>query len=308
MRCPPVPHPGQWCRGEGAAFERRSFGDSIPGGASRVRLGPIVMIAIAHFVAISCYVGAAALAAAPLARPVRAPLRLVIGVLGVGVAAHAVAMIVAARALGQMPVSGLGPALSFAGLMVAATLLVAEIVTRDVTLTLVAGPLAAVVTTIANLSGIAATAPSAGGPWLVSHITLSFFGLAAFATAAAAGAMYLLEHRELRSRRFTAVLRFFPPLQTLDRVNHVGILVASLALTIGIVLAATYAIAHDAMNLPEIIWGVLAWLAATGLAFGRMLGGWQAKRAALAASVMFVVIVVLYVAVRLNISASGSFL
>ena len=45
--------------------------------------------------------GAAALAAAPIARPVRAPVRLVIGVLGLGVAAHAVAMIVAARELGE---------------------------------------------------------------------------------------------------------------------------------------------------------------------------------------------------------------
>ena len=266
------------------------------------------MIAIAHFVAITCYIGAAALAAAPLARPVRAPVRVVIAALAIGVAAHAAALIIAARELGQLPVSGLGPALSLAGLMVAATLLVAEIVTRDVTLTLVGGPLAAAVTTIAHLSGVASTAPAPGGVWLVSHIALSFFGIAAFATAAAAGAMYLLERRELRSRRFAAVLRFFPPLQTLDRVNHVGILVASLALTLGIVLATTYSIAHHAMNLPEILWGVAVWLAATGLAVGRMLGGWQARRAALAASVMFVVIVVLYVAVRLNVSAGGSFL
>ena len=268
------------------------------------------MIAIAHFVAISCYVGAAALAAAPIARPVRAPVRLVIAALALGVAAHLVALVIAARQLGQLPVSGLGPALSLAGLMVAATLLAAEIVTLDVTLTLVAGPLAAIVTVIANISGIPATAatPAAGGAWLISHIALSFFGIAAFATSAAAGAMYLLERRELRSRRFAAVLRFFPPLQTLDRVNHVGILVASLSLTLGVVLAATYSIAHNAVNVPEIIWGAAVWLAATGLAFGRMLGGWQAQRAAMAASVMFVVIIVLYVAVRLNVSVGEAFL
>ena len=266
------------------------------------------MIAIAHFVAISCYVGAAALAAAPIARPVRAPVRLVIAALALGVAAHLGALVIAARQLGQLPVSGLGPALSLAGLMVAMTLLIAEIVTLDVTLTLVAGPLAAIVTVIANISGIPATGPTVGGAWLVSHIALSFFGIAAFATSAAAGAMYLLERRELRSRRFAAVLRFFPPLQTLDRVNHVGILVASLSLTLGLALAATYSIAHNAMNVPEIIWGVAVWLAATGLAFGRMLGGWQAQRAAMAASVMFVVIIVLYVAVRLNVSVGEAFL
>lgn len=266
------------------------------------------MIAIAHSVAISCYIGAAALAAAPIARPVRAPVRLVIAALALGVAAHLAALIIAARELGQLPVSGLGPALSLAGLMVAAALLAAEIVTLDVTLTLVGGPLAAVVTVIAHVSGIPAVAPGAEGAWLISHIALSFFGIAAFATSAAAGAMYLLERRELRSRRFAAVLRVFPPLQTLDRVNHVGILIAALSLTLGIVLAATYSIAHNAMNVPEIIWGVAVWLAATGLAFGRLLGGWQARRAAVGASVMFVVIIVLYVAVRLNVSVGQAFL
>jgi ABC-type uncharacterized transport system permease subunit len=266
------------------------------------------MDAIAHFVAISCYIGAAAFAAAPIARPVRAPVRLVIGALAAGVAAHLTGLLMAGQRLGQLPVSGLGPALSLAGLMVAITLLIAEISTRDVTLTLIGGPLAATVTTIGNVSGLPSASPSPGGAWLVSHIALSFFGIAAFATAAAAGMMYLLERRELRSRRFTAVLRFFPPLQTLDRVNHIGILVSSAALTIGIVLAATYSIAHQTANVAEIVWGVTVWLAATAIAFGRVVGGWQARRAALAASVTFVMIVALYVAVRLNVSAGGSFL
>ena len=43
------------------------------------------MIAIAHFIAISCYIAAAALAALPFARRVRAPVGSVIAVLAVGV-------------------------------------------------------------------------------------------------------------------------------------------------------------------------------------------------------------------------------
>ena len=266
------------------------------------------MVAIAHFIAISCYVGAAAFAAAPIARPVRAPVRIVIGTLALGVAAHLFALLQAARVLGQLPVAGLGPALSLAGFMVAATLLAAEIGTRDVTLTLIGGPLAALVTVAANVSGLRSGPPVTGGAWLISHIALSFFGIAAFATAAAAGAMYLLEHRELRARRVAAILRFFPPLETLDRVNHIGVLVASAALTLGIVLATTYAIAHRALNVPEIVWGVAVWLTATSLAFGRLVGGWRARRAAIAASVTFVLVIVFYVAVRMNISVGGAFM
>jgi ABC-type uncharacterized transport system permease subunit len=268
------------------------------------------MIAVAHFIAIVCYAGAAAFAAAPFARPVRAPVRLVIGTLVVGIAAHAAALLLAARLFGQLPVTGFGPALSLAGLMVAATLVAAEVGTREVTLTLVAGPIAAILTTIGAASGFpeAGVVTGAGGAWLVSHIALGFFGVAALATAAAAGAMYLVERRELRSRRFGAVLRLFPPLATLDRVNHVSVLAACLALTVGIALATSYSIAHETVRIPEIIWGITAWLAATGLAFGRLLGGWQARRAAMAAGVVFVVVVALYVAVRLNSASTGAFL
>ena len=266
------------------------------------------MVAIAHFIAITCYLGAAAFAAAPIARPVPAPVRLVIGTLAIGVTAHLIALLEASWLLGQLPVSGLGPALSLAGFMVAAALLAAELGTRDVTLTLIGGPLAAIVTIAANISGLRSGPPVAGGAWLVSHIALSFFGIAAFATAAAASGMYLLEHRELRARRVTTVLRFFPPLETLDRVNHIGVLVAAAALTLGIVLATTYAIAHRAMNIPEIVWGVIVWLTATSLAFGRLIGGWRARRAAIAASVTFVLVIALYVAVRMNVSVGGQFL
>ena len=46
------------------------------------------MIAIAHFIAISFYLGAAAFAAAPFARPVNAPVRTVAALLCFGIAAH----------------------------------------------------------------------------------------------------------------------------------------------------------------------------------------------------------------------------
>ena len=93
--------------------------------------------------------------------------------------------------------------------------------------------------------------PGARGAWLFAHIALSFVGIAAFATAAAAGCMYLVERRELKSRRFGAIYRFFPPLATLDRVNHVAAIAGWLGLTLGVVLAVTYSVAYRELSLPE---------------------------------------------------------
>jgi HemX protein len=268
------------------------------------------MIAIAHFIAISCYLAAAALAAVPFARPIRAPVAAVIAVLGVGIVSHGAALLAFSLQSSSVPLTGLGPALSFAGLVLATTLFVVELLARDVSLTLVAAPLAAIPTVCANLIGLTPgrTAEGVRGVWLFSHIALSFVGIAAFATAAAAGTMYLLQHRELKSRRFKTLFRFFPPLATLDRVNHLAAIAGWLGLTLGVVLASTYSLAYHELNVPQLMWGGGAWLAATCLAFGRISRGWQAQRAAKYSSAAFVAVLVLYVAFRVAAPASGQFL
>jgi ABC-type uncharacterized transport system permease subunit len=268
------------------------------------------MIAIAHFIAISLYLGAAALAAAPLARPVPAPVRGVLVLLGLGVVAHASGLATFAWRADIVPLTGLGPSLSFAGIVLATTLLLVELLAHDVSLTLVAAPLAAVSTIVANAIGLVPgrTPDGARGVWLFSHIALSFVGIAAFATAAAAGTMYLVQRRELKSRHFNTIFRFFPPLATLDRVNHLAAIVGWLGLTMGVVLATTYSVAYHEQNLAQLLWGGLAWLAASGVAAGRVTRGWQAQRAAKYSSVAFVAVLILYVAFRVAEPAAGKFL
>jgi HemX protein len=268
------------------------------------------MIAFAHFFAISCYIGSVAIAATPFARPVRAPVRLLCIVLAAGVVAHAVGLAAYWIEGSVAPLTGLGPALSFAALLIAFTLLIVELTARDVTLTLIAAPLAAITAIAAISLGLrpGASAEGVRGVWLLSHVALSFAGMATFATAAAAGAMYLVERRELKSRRFGAVFRVFPPLDTLDRVNHLAAIASWLALTIGIVLAATYSLAYQQLNLAQLVWGTVAWIAVSWIALGRVLGGWQARRAAMYSSVSFVAVILLYVAFRISLPGTGNFL
>lgn len=268
------------------------------------------MIAFAHFFAISCYIASVAVAVTPFARPVRAPVTLLCFVLGAGVVAHVAGLLVYWVQASAVPLTGLGPALSFAGALIAATLLIVELTARDVSLTLVAAPLAAIASIAAISLGLRPGAGAEGirGVWLFSHIALSFAGMATFATAAAAGAMYLIERRELKSRRFGAIFRVFPPLDTLDRVNHLAAIASWLALTVGIVLAATYSLAYQQLNMAQLIWGTVAWLSVSWIALGRVLSGWQARRAAVYSSVSFAAVILLYVAFRLSSPGTGQFL
>jgi ABC-type uncharacterized transport system permease subunit len=268
------------------------------------------MIVLAHLVAIACYIGAAALAAAPFVRPVAAPVKGVLVALAAGVAAHFVALVGFTHAAGQLPLTGLGPSLSSAGFTLAATLLAAEFIAHEVSLTVVAAPLAAVPTACATLAGMTPgeVTPGMRGVWLGAHIVLSLVGIAAFATAAAAGTMYLVQRRELRSRRFGALFRFFPPLATLDRLNHVSAVAGWLGLTLGVVLAASYSIVYHEVQLPKIVWATGAWIGMTALTMGRVLGGWQSRRAALFSSVAFGAVLVLYVVLRAVEAPTAGFL
>jgi len=268
------------------------------------------MIVIAHFIAISCYVGATALAAMPFARRVQAPVRGVIALLALGATAHGIALLGMMQQLGSASLTGLGPALSFAGFLLAIVLLLVEAITRDVSLALVAAPLAAVMTTVGNISGLTPfmTLGGARAVWLVTHIVLSFSGLAFYATAAAAGAMYLVARRELKSGRFGAVYRFFPPLETLDRVNHFSAIAGFMGLTLGVILAGVYSVVYRTIAAPEMVWGLGAWLCTFVLAFGRILRGWQAKRAAVISAVTFAGVVAFYVLIRASSLGGGQFL
>ncbi len=268
------------------------------------------MIAIAHFIAISCYIAASALAALPFARRVRAPVGSVIALLAVGVAIHSFGLAQLAMRNGSASLTGFGPALSFAGLVLAFMIIVVEMLAREVTLTLAAAPLAALMTTAGNLTGLKPLLDPTGSraSWLVLHIVLSFAGIAAYATAAAAGTMYLVARRELKSAKFGAIYRFFPPLDTLDRVNHVASIAGFLGLTLGLALAAAYSIAYHRVVMPQIVWGMGAWICISALALGRVLRGWQARRAALMSAVTFASVIILYIVFRVAVLNRGQFL
>src|SRR5579862_991003 len=107
------------------------------------------MIATAHVIAIACYVGAAVLAATLFARPVPLSIQRVSLVLAAGVLAHVFALATLGLQTRAVPITGLGPALSFSGLVLAATLLGVEWSAREVTLSLLVAPLAALATTCA---------------------------------------------------------------------------------------------------------------------------------------------------------------
>src|SRR5690606_19356901 len=108
--------------------------------------------------------------------------------------------------------------------------------------------------------------------------------------------------------RFGAVFRFFPPLDTLDRLNHGAALLGWLVLTVGVVLAVSYSLTYRSLDVAQSLWGVAAWASLTTVALGRMVGGMQARRAAVVSTVSFGVVIAAYLAVRVAMPSAGRFL
>ena len=64
-------------------------------------------------------------------------------------------------------------------------------------------------------------------------MTLSVLGSALLALAFVSAALYLLQFRELKTKRFGQVFQLFPPLERLDRLNYGALAIAFPALAAG---------------------------------------------------------------------------
>src|SRR5216117_1241084 len=170
------------------------------------------VIVTLHLVALALYGLATALTLAPFMGFRPAPRFLTIAIPCAGAAVHVVAV-------SQLTLVGLGPALSMLALCLVLLQLASERLLRGSAVSFFAAPLATGLVGLALLSGLAPGAETVGArnTWFVLHVALSALGLALMALAFIAAALYLLQFRELKARRFGQVFQLFPPLERLDR-------------------------------------------------------------------------------------------
>ena len=264
-----------------------------------------------HVAALGTYAGAAALLGVSFARSARRLPAAATACLAAAVALHGGALAAFTVRHGELPLVGLGPSLSVLALLVALGSLMLATLARTGPLGLVLVPVAAALAAIAQVAGLhpAAQEIAFRGPWFFLHVVLAMVGYAGLTVAFAAGLMYLLQFRQLKGKRFGAVFRYFPPLDTLDRIGSRALLVGLPFLTAALLLG--WAWSHrfgPAMGAgdPKVVWGVITWIAFAGALAARSGGGaGPARRGALASVVGFAVVVLAYVVLRAAERAVG---
>lgn len=115
------------------------------------------------------------------------------------------------------------------------------------------------------------------------HISLATVGVGVFALAGALSAIYLVEERALRRKRFDTIAfkDNGAPLEALDRLSHRLIWAGFPIFTVALVLGAIWVSKlGESLDRPEYPLAAVTWIAYAALLVVRQVYGWRGRRAA----------------------------
>jgi ABC-type uncharacterized transport system permease subunit len=115
------------------------------------------------------------------------------------------------------------------------------------------------------------------------HISLATIGVGVFALASALSAIYLVEERALKKKKFDTIAfkDKGAPLEALDRTSHRLIWVGFPIFTIALVLGAVWVSKlGESLDRPEYPLAAVTWFAFAALLVVRQVYGWRGRRAA----------------------------
>jgi ABC-type uncharacterized transport system permease subunit len=143
-------------------------------------------------------------------------------------------------------------------------------------------PVALIMLLVARLTP-AGTEPEGLGTLGRIHISLATIGVGVFALASALSAIYLVEERALKKKKFDTIAfkDKGAPLESLDRLANRLIWVGFPIFTVALVLGAIWVSKlGESLDRPEYPLAGVTWLAFAGLLVARQVYGWRGRRAA----------------------------
>ena len=133
-------------------------------------------------------------------------------------------------------------------------------------------------------------APALQSLWLPVHAGVSLIAYGFLALAFCGGIMYLLQERELKSKKFGFFFSRLPSLDSLDQLNNHCLTTGFVFLTLGIISGSIWA--RQAWGTywhwdPKETWSLITWFLYAAQLHQRFTLGWRGKRAAVMSIVGF---------------------
>ncbi len=146
--------------------------------------------------------------------------------------------------------------------------------------------------------------PALKSNWLTIHVITCFLGYAGFSISFGISSLYVAK------TRYENLLKTFPELSALERLNHQFIVFGFLWLTVGIITGAVWA--NSAWGSywswdPKETWSLVTWLIYALILHLRFMKNWQGKRIAILSIVGFGFVLFTYLGVNFWLSGLHSY-
>ncbi len=234
-----------------------------------------------------------------------------LGALALGLAAHATALAIAGAEIHRLPVTDVRSALSFFSFLATVAFFLVYLRYRITALGVFMLPLVFVLTLISALHAERPFEdPAFRGGWLLIHIASIFLGYTAFLLTFVAAVMYLIQERELKSKKPHAFYYRLPSLEVCDELYSRSLMIGLPLLSVGILTGFVWASRtwKGPWELdPKILASIITWLIYLVLFSTRLSGMWRGRRAAYVAIFGFAAMMVTFLGVSFLSGPHGYF-
>lgn len=242
-------------------------------------------------------------------RPSLSPAAL--GALGIGLFVHGASLGVHSSELHRLPITDVRSALSFFSFLATLAFFLVYLRYRIISLGLFMVPLVFLLTLVSAIEpGHSFDSASFRSGWLLVHILAILLGYAGFLVTFVAAIMYLIQERELKSKRPRAFYYRLPSLEICDKLYYrslvFGLPLSSLGLLMGFVWASRTWKGPWELD-PKILAALVTWLIYLILFAARASGSWSGRRAAYLAIFGFALMMVTFLGISLVSGQHGYF-
>ncbi len=233
-------------------------------------------------------------------------------ILLLGFAIHTTSLVLGYYQFGAVPAFTFKSSLAFFSWAIVAAYIIFQAKFRIMVLGSFVIPLSVILMILSSTIPISTVTvrPIFKGLWLPLHVTTSLLGDGIFVIAFISGIMYLIQERQIKTKRLGAFYSRLPSLNILDSINHHAISYGFLLLTIGMITGSIVAQgAHGSYWRwdPKEVWSLITWLCYAILLHQRMAIGWRGRRSALMSIGCFLILIFTFLGVNLLMEGYHSF-
>lgn len=136
--------------------------------------------------------------------------------------------------------------------------------------------------------------------WLFIHLPFTVIGTAFFVFATVASIMYFIQERELKKKNFGVIFKRFPPLDQINRLISINLLLGFYFFSIGLISGFVWMVyEHDriAVIMPKLIFAILTWFIFGLITYLKKYRGMTPRSTAYSTLAGFLSVVVTYIGV-----------